>query len=30
MWRGSLEICILRINAWLAGWYQFFGIVVAP
>ena len=26
MWGGSLESCILRINAWLAGWHQFFGI----
>ena len=26
-WGNSLESCILRINAWLAGWHQFFGIV---
>jgi group II intron reverse transcriptase/maturase len=26
-WGDSLESCILRINAWLAGWHQFFGIV---
>jgi RNA-directed DNA polymerase len=27
VWGGSLESCILQINAWLAGWHQFFGIV---
>jgi len=27
VWGGTLESCILRINAWLAGWHQFFGIV---
>jgi RNA-directed DNA polymerase len=26
-WGRSLESCILRINAWLAGWHQFFGVV---
>jgi hypothetical protein len=26
-WGGTLDNCILRINAWLAGWHQFFGIV---
>jgi RNA-directed DNA polymerase len=25
-WGGTLESCIARINAWLAGWHQFFGI----
>jgi len=25
-WGGTLEKCILRINAWLRGWHQFFGI----
>jgi RNA-directed DNA polymerase len=26
MWGGTLDSCILRINAWLRGWHQFFGI----
>lgn len=26
-WGGTLESCITRINAWLTGWHQFFGIV---
>ncbi|MGH2941172.1 MAG: group II intron maturase-specific domain-containing protein [Solirubrobacteraceae bacterium] len=25
-WRGTLQSCIARINAWLRGWHQFFGI----
>jgi RNA-directed DNA polymerase len=25
-WGGTLESCIARINAWLVGWHQFFGI----
>jgi hypothetical protein len=25
-WGGTLESCIERLNAWLAGWHQFFGI----
>ncbi len=25
-WGGTLESCIHRINAWLRGWHQFFGI----
>ncbi len=25
-WGGTLERCVLRINAWLRGWHQFFGI----
>jgi RNA-directed DNA polymerase len=25
-WGGTLERCIHRINAWLRGWHQFFGI----
>jgi RNA-directed DNA polymerase len=28
-WGGTLESCIHRINAWLAGWHQFFGIAAA-
>jgi len=28
-WGGTLESCIHRINAWLRGWHQFFGIVSA-
>ncbi len=24
-WGGTLESCILRVNAWLRGWHQFFG-----
>ena len=28
-WGGTLERCIARINAWLAGWHQFFGVVSA-
>ncbi len=26
VWGGTLESCILNVNAWLRGWYQFFGI----
>jgi RNA-directed DNA polymerase len=25
-WGGTLDSCIARINAWLRGWHQFFGI----
>jgi RNA-directed DNA polymerase len=25
-WGGTLESCIHRVNAWLRGWHQFFGI----
>jgi RNA-directed DNA polymerase len=25
-WGGTLESCIHRLNAWLRGWHQFFGI----
>jgi group II intron reverse transcriptase/maturase len=25
-WGGTLESCIARVNAWLRGWHQFFGI----
>ncbi|MCA1681425.1 MAG: group II intron reverse transcriptase/maturase, partial [Actinobacteria bacterium] len=28
-WGGTLERCIHRINVWLAGWHQFFGIIAA-
>jgi RNA-directed DNA polymerase len=28
-WGGTLASCIARINAWLAGWHQFFGIAAA-
>jgi RNA-directed DNA polymerase len=28
-WGGTLDSCIARINAWLRGWHQFFGIVSA-
>ncbi|MDQ6876873.1 MAG: group II intron reverse transcriptase/maturase [Candidatus Dormibacteraeota bacterium] len=28
-WGGRLESCIARINAWLVGWHQFFGIASA-
>ena len=28
-WGGTLESCIARINAWLRGWHQFFGIASA-
>jgi RNA-directed DNA polymerase len=28
-WGGTLESCIHRINAWLAGWHRFFGIAAA-
>ena len=28
-WGGTLMSCIARINAWLRGWHQFFGIVSA-
>ena len=26
VWGGTLESCIAHVNAWLRGWYQFFGI----
>jgi group II intron reverse transcriptase/maturase len=25
-WGGALESCIFRVNVWLCGWHQFFGI----
>jgi RNA-directed DNA polymerase len=28
-WGGTLSSCIARVNAWLRGWHQFFGIVSA-
>ena len=28
-WGGTLVSCIARINAWLRGWHQFFGIASA-
>jgi RNA-directed DNA polymerase len=28
-WGGTLVSCIARINAWLVGWHQFFGIASA-
>lgn len=28
-WGGTLESCILRVNVWLRGWHQFFGIAAA-
>ena len=28
-WGGTLESCIHRVNAWLRGWHQFFGIAAA-
>jgi len=28
-WGGTLQSCIASVNAWLAGWHQFFGIVSA-
>jgi RNA-directed DNA polymerase len=28
-WGGTLERCIARINVWLRGWHQFFGISCA-
>jgi hypothetical protein len=28
-WGGTLQSCIARINTWLAGWHQFFGIASA-
>jgi RNA-directed DNA polymerase len=28
-WGSTLESCIARINAWLRGWHQFFGISAA-
>jgi RNA-directed DNA polymerase len=28
-WGGTLESCIARVNAWLRGWHQFFGIASA-
>jgi RNA-directed DNA polymerase len=28
-WKGKLESCVARINAWLRGWHGFFGIASA-
>jgi RNA-directed DNA polymerase len=28
-WGGTLERCIHRVNVWLRGWHQFFGIAAA-
>jgi len=28
-WGGTLESCIRRVNVWLRGWHQFFGIAAA-
>ena len=28
-WGGTLESCIHRVNVWLRGWHQFFGIAAA-
>lgn len=28
-WGNTLQSCILRVNAWLRGWHQFFGICAA-
>jgi RNA-directed DNA polymerase len=28
-WGGTLESCIARVNVWLRGWHQFFGIASA-
>jgi RNA-directed DNA polymerase len=28
-WGSTLDGCISRLNAWLAGWHQFFGIAAA-
>ncbi len=28
-WGGTLQSCIRRVNVWLAGWHQFFGIAAA-
>jgi RNA-directed DNA polymerase len=28
-WGGTLDSCIARLNAWLRGWHQFFGIAAA-
>jgi len=28
-WGGTLDSCIHRVNAWLRGWHQFFGIAAA-
>ncbi len=28
-WGGTLESCIARVNVWLRGWHQFFGIAAA-
>jgi hypothetical protein len=28
-WGGTLDSCITRVDAWLRGWHQFFGIVSA-
>jgi group II intron reverse transcriptase/maturase len=28
-WGGTLQSCIARINVWLRGWHQFFGIAAA-
>jgi RNA-directed DNA polymerase len=28
-WGGTLQSCIYKVNAWLVGWHQFFGIAAA-
>lgn len=28
-WGGTLDSCIHRLNVWLRGWHQFFGIAAA-
>ena len=28
-WGSTLDACIARLNAWLVGWHQFFGISAA-
>jgi RNA-directed DNA polymerase len=28
-WGGTLDSCIARVNVWLGGWHQFFGIAAA-
>ena len=28
-WGGTLDRCIHRINVWLRGWHQFFGVAAA-
>lgn len=28
-WGGTLDSCIARLNAWLRGWHEFFGIAAA-